>query len=279
MKIVKSTLLKLRREVFATRAMRYLFLGAVASVFCLILVNFLMPTPDGALQKTFYTAATSSLAAILAACFISGLFELYFRLAYIDLIRDVMDPIITQPLTGLSNSLSSGVLNVRNTFDEAAGQLNLLQEIRGAKRVYIIQTWMPTIITMRQQLLEMVKGGGDLRVLCLEKDADMAARRAEFISDSTQAEPCPDYAEDAASNIQSTINHIQGIKKHDGVRLYNTIPACSLCIVDDIILVGHYLVYINSVESMHLQISANSKYGKQFVEYFDKLWETSRVVE
>ncbi|GAA1345941.1 hypothetical protein [Saccharothrix algeriensis] len=174
----------------------------------------------------------------------------------------------------------AGLVKVHRKFDdELFGRY-----VDQAKRVTVLNTWIPNLELLRADLEQALKRRAEVRILLLHPKS-----RVTDIRDRALRERGVDpVAEPVRDGILRCLRILHSIhrdldERRRGrlkVRLYNSLPAVSVYRADERYLVSMFLHGQLAIDSPQFEIDgADTRLGRQIQRELDTLWEIGRDID
>ena len=147
---------------------------------------------------------------------------------------------------------------------------NVLVKVEEAQqRVYILQTWFPTLrLELSRWKTAINREGVEFKILIADQSlVPFRLRTREAVSGLTIQN-----VEDIRGFI-SSLSVDKRSRLH--VRFFSAIPFGPIYVIDNYIYWGLYLSHIDSMRGPSFRTRANSKLGQQVLASFDALWQNS----
>lgn len=181
--------------------------------------------------------------------------------------------------TKLRDEHYAGVVEVHRKFSEEL----FGDYVHGAKHITILNTWIPNLNLLREDLDDALRRRAEVRILLLHPRSMATELRERALRDQGVDRVSPsvrggitDCLKVLHSMHQSLDERRQAKLK---VRLFNSLPAVSVYRADEQYLVGMFLHGQLAIESPQFEVKgADSPLGRQIQRELDTLWEIGRDI-
>lgn len=200
------------------------------------------------------------------------IFELYLKR---ETKRDFDFQIRSAIEESVSKTLKLKTIGVRAIHDDFSFPYPAFKKIaQDSNELFILQTYAPNILELRQMLYEVWSNGGIVRVIFVAPKSKFVELRFEDVPTKTKT--------DFISGINSNINRLEEFFSNRGhkkgkleIRLYDGNPGIAIYATDKGMLTGNFLCGTDAINSPQLEITANSNIYKKYIDHFHKVWDKS----
>jgi len=223
--------------------------------------------------ETYKTPETKALEAILLAFFssiwISVILDFILRQDFIKVVRQETKESISEVVNEQSNIQANGLRNVHAGLPYG----KFLAKLKNASDAIILNTLIPDTPSLLDEVREMTRNGGKIRILVLNPESTMVEVRAKSLNRSV------DYVRQGILTCIEDFDDIARDLKCQGglqLRVYDTFPSVSLYKADDMMFIGHYILGVHAVEGPQLELYEEKYYSNAMLDHFDKLWDLAK---
>lgn len=211
--------------------------------------------------------------ALVPVGLVALLYELILRETFVAEMRERLNESLRSHFSAFDRMNLAGVVDAEDSFDTT----KVGNFFARAKTVRILQTWIPEAIPTLRQIRECVRNGGQVRILLLNPDSEVARLRSQQLGylDKNQA------AKAVESNLAEIARIVHEIsdKTKIQVRLYDILPVVSIYAFDDQAYLGVYWYGLPAISGPQLLVRQNGHfYGDAIDTHFEKVWASAMSI-
>lgn len=146
---------------------------------------------------------------------------------------------------------------------------------KASQEVLILQTWIPDVIGIKNQLREALARGSRIRILLLEPSSESAATRSTEVGFTEQG-MVRDLIKVNIDEITKLCEEEPSFAERVELRLYNGTPVLTLYVSDDIYILGLFWRGVRAVEGPQFVIKGGDSYIVRILaQHFENIWESA----
>lgn len=163
---------------------------------------------------------------------------------------------------------SVGSINVHDHLD----YLQLAREMRNAREITILNTWIPGLELFEDALREALEGGADVRILMLYPDSPAARMRTAGLRSQTgQVKRGVENCLDQLSALASLLDEAARLRLR--VALYDSLPTIAVYSTDEHAFVAVFLHDLLAIDAPQLEVhGVESLFGRAVFNEIGTLW-------
>jgi hypothetical protein len=168
-----------------------------------------------------------------------------------------------------------GITSVHEHLD----QHQLARDMRHAKQIAILNTWIPELNLFEHTLITALAQGAHVRILMLHPYSDAAPLRSAGLPGSTQARWHLDRVRLGVKQCLDVLGAIAGAVDDDSrarlaVRLYDSLPSISVYSIDEHAFVSFFLHGQLAISAPQIEIQGKkSLFGRTVFGELQTLWD------